>query len=297
MHHPPRALGLIIGISAMVLLTAANLLFVAIIWRTPVNFLTSIWVILILISLPVLAVIVYRTFSLINAQYLFTQNALVIVWGPVRQIIPMDEIAGLIAGNDIGEDLSPRGLWWPGCLVGRGHTAKVGDLMYYATTPQRGQIIVATGAGGYVISPADVKSFIESFESEGRKGPEAEIEYEVHRPEFYEWGIWKDRLALILIGSGVVLPFLLLIAVSIRVPSLADEVALHFDTAGHVDRLGSPIGLFILPAIGGLVWLINSMIGGAFYVRQAERPAAYLLWFGSTLVQVFLWVAAFGLLL
>jgi hypothetical protein len=145
-----------------------------------------------------------------------------------------------------------------------------------------------------VISPADVQGFVQSFEGEGRKGIEAEIEYEVNRPEFYDWEIWRDRLALVLIGAGLILPFILLVAVSIRVPFLANEVPLHFDTTGRVDRVGSPVGLFILPAIGGLVWIINAVIGGAFYIRRAERPAAYLLWLGSTLVQVFLWVAAVG---
>ena len=296
MHHHPRALGLTIGISAITLLAAANLLFLVILFRTPVNFLTSIWVVLIIVSLPVLTVITYRTFCLINAKYLFTQNALVIVWGPVRQIIPMDEIAGLIVGNDLETDLAARGLWWPGCLVGRGHSEKVGDLTYYATTPQSGQIILITSAGSYVISPTDLQGFVQSFEGEGRKGIEAEIEYEVNRPEFYDWEIWRDRLALVLIGIGLILPFILLVAVSIRVPFLANEIPLHFDTTGQVDRVGSPVGLFILPAIGGLVWIINAVIGGAFYIRRAERPAAYLLWLGSTLVQVFLWVGAFGFL-
>ena len=296
MHHPPRTLGLTIGLTALAILVGASVLFTVIIFTTPVNFLTSIWVVLILISLPIIGIFGYRTFCLFNAQYLFTQNALVIVWGPVRQIIPMDEIAGLIVGTDIEDDLSPRGLWWPGCLVGRGHTERVGDLMYYATTPQSGQIIVATSAGGYVISPANVPAFIESFEGEGRKGVEAEIDYEVHRPEFYDWAVWKDRLGLTLIGSGLILPFLLLITVSIRIPFLAEQVALHFDTAGKVDRMGSPVSLFILPAIGGFIWFANSVIGTAFYIRRAERPAAYVLWFGSTVVQIFLWFAAFGFL-
>lgn len=280
----------------MVVLAAADALFFVIVQRTPVNFLTALWVGLIVVSLPIVGFIAYRTVSLFNAQYLFTQNALVIVWGPVREIIPMRDITGLLLGSELPSDLAPRGLWWPGCLVGRGRTKSVGDLMYFATRPQEGQIIVVTTSGGYVISPSSLSDFVEAFESEGRKGITAPIERTTHRPEYYEWEIWGDRWALGLIIAGLALPFVLLIVIAVRFPSLPDAIPLHYDASGRPDRIGPPTGLFILPAIGGLAWLVNSLIGGVLYVRRIERPAAYLLWAGSGLVQLYLWVAAFGLI-
>jgi len=297
MSQPPRALGLIIGFTVLVVLAAADVLFTVILLRTPVNFITPLWVALIIASLPLLGFVGYRTFSLLNAYYRFTQNALVVVWGPVKQIIPMADISGLILGSDLPSDLAPRGLWWPGCLVGRGHTQAVGDLMYYATTPQSGQIIVATSTGGYVISPTDVEAFVKQFEEEGRKGITEEILHTQNRPAFYDWTLWRDRSAAVLVAAGLVLPFLLLIAIAIRFPALPDTIPLHFDGAGQVDRVGPPSGLLILPAIGALAWLVNSLIGGLLYAtRQNERPIAYLLWVSSIVVQVLLWLAALGLL-
>ncbi len=297
MSHPPRTLGLAIGFTMLVVLAAADALFFVILLRTPVNFVTPLWVGLILISLPLLAFIGYRTFSLLNAHYRFTQNALVIVWGPVKQIIPMADISGLILGSDLPADLAPLGLWWPGCMVGRGHTKTVGDLMYYATTPQSGQIIVAAGAGGYVISPTDIEAFINQFEEEGRKGIVEEVPYARNRPAFYDWVLWRDRWATLLVAAGLALPFFLLIAIAIQFPSLPDTIPLRFDGAGQVDRTGPPSGLLILPAIGALAWLVNGLVGGALYaMRQSQRPVAYLLWSSSIIVQVLLWVAAVGLL-
>ncbi|MBI4315582.1 MAG: DUF1648 domain-containing protein [Chloroflexi bacterium] len=296
MSSPPRTLGLAVGLNAMMVLAAADALFVFVLARSPVNLLTPLWIILLAFSLPVLAFVAYRTVALLNAQYLFTQNALVIVWGPVREIIPMADITGLVMGGDLPADLAPRGLWWPGCLVGRGHTKAVGDLTYYATASQQGQIIVATTQGGYVISPLDIDGFVRAFEEEGRKGITEPIAHEMHRPQAYDWLVWRDRWAQGLVMGGLALPFLLLVAIAFRYPGLPATVPLHFDTAGNADRMGSPGGLFILPIIGGLVWLVNSLAGGLLHVRSGQRPAAYLLWAGSALVQLFLWVAAVGLL-
>src|SRR5574341_1409310 len=111
MSQPPRTLGLVIGFTIIAVLAASDALFAVILLRTPVNFITPLWVALILISLPLLGFVGYRTFSLLNAHYRFTQNALVIVWGAVKEIIPMADISGLILGSDLPADLAPRGLW------------------------------------------------------------------------------------------------------------------------------------------------------------------------------------------
>jgi hypothetical protein len=299
MSQPPRTLGLAIGIILIVVLAAADVLFGLILVSTPVNFITPLWVLLIAVSLPLLGFIGYRTAALVNAHYRFTQNALVIVWGPVKQIIPMADISGLILGSDVVGDLAPRGLWWPGCLVGRGHTKSVGDLMYYATTPQSGQIIVATGQGGYVISPEDIDQFVNLFEEEGRRGITEEVPYLENRPAFYDWTVWRDRSAAMMVAAGLILPFLLLVMIAIRYPSLPATIPLHYDGLGQVDRSGPPSGLLILPAIGALVWLVNGLLGvllASRATRQNERPAAYLLWSSTIVVQVLLIVATVGLI-
>lgn len=297
MSKPPRGLGVAIGVILAVVLAAADVLFGLILLGTPVNFITPLWVLLIVVSLPLLGFVGYRSFSLLNASYRFTQNALVIVWGPVKQIIPMADISGLILGSDLPGDLAPHGLWWPGCLVGRGHTKTVGDLMYYATTPQAGQIIVVTGQGGIVISPENIDDFVNLFEEEGRKGITEEVPYLQNRPEFYNWAVWRDRPAALLVAAGLVLPFLLLVAITIQFPALPAAIPLHYDGLGQVDRSGPPSGLLILPAIGALAWLVNGLLGVLLYAaRQNERPAAYLLWSSSLVVQLLLWAAAAGLL-
>jgi len=299
MSSPNRTLGLAIGFTVLVVMVAADVLFALILGRTPVNWLTPLWVALILFSLPLIVFIAYRALSLFNAKYIITQNAMVIVWGWVREIIPMGEINTLTHGKLVSARPAPRGLWWPGCLVGRGRAEGVGqpsELAYFATAPQEEQLFVATEARTYVISPGDINQFLAEFEGERQKGITEPIPFASHRPAFYEWDLWRDRWAAILIGVGLALPFVLMIAIALRIPSLPSSIPLHFTIEGQPDRIGAPVGLFILPLIGGLVWLFNSLAGAILHIRRAERPAAYLLWLGSSLVQVFLWVAAIGLL-
>src|SRR3990172_3970745 len=296
MSTPPRALGLVVGLTAMIVLAAADVLFGVILDRTPITPLTPLWVGLILFSLPALAFLGYRTFSLVNAKYIVTQNALVIVWGPLREIVPMGEITNVIRGKDIPASLVPQGLWWPGCLVGRGHVNPFGAIRYFATAPQAEQLVVATASGAFVLSPSSITAFLEDFENERRQGITEPVEPATHRPSVYDWELWRDRWAGGLVLGGLALPFLLLIVIAVRYPNLPAIIPLHFDTQGQIDRTGPPGGLFILPVTGGLVWLGYSLLGAILHVRRVERPAAYLLWVGSGLVQVFLWVAAIGLL-
>jgi hypothetical protein len=285
-------LGLTIGLTVIIVMAAANVLFLLILARTPVNWLTPLWVTLILLSLFV----AYRTLSLLNTKYIITQNAMVIVWGWVREIIPMGEINTITHGKLVSARPAPRGLWWPGCLVGRGRSETLGELAYFATAPQEEQLFVATSACTYVISPSDLNQFLAEFEGERQKGITEPVGFATHRPAFYDWDLWRDRWAAILIGVGLALPFLLMIVIALRIPSLPSTIPLHFNIAGQPDRIGSSAGLFNLVFIGGLVWLVNSLAGVILHIRRTERPAAYLLWLGSSLVQVFLWVAAIGLL-
>ena len=192
--------------------------------------------------------------------------------------------------------MKPRGLWWPGCLVGRGHVEPLGDLIYFAASPQEEQLFVVTNGGAYVISPGSITTFLDEFENERQKGITEPVGYATHRPGFYNWDLWRDRWAAALIGIGFITAFLLLAVVAVRIPSLPETIPLHFSLEGQPDRTGPRSGLLILPLIGGLVWAANSLIGALLHIRRAERPAAYLLWLGSGLVQLFLWIAAIGLL-
>jgi len=108
--------------------------------------------------------------------------------------------------------------------------------------------------------------------------------------------LWRDRLALALVGLGA-LSALLLTGYLISVyPQLPPQIALRFSASGQPDRFGAPTGLFILPVIAGLAWVLNTLWGVWLHQRDDERAGAYLLFGATVFVQALVWVAAIGLL-
>ncbi|MPY65900.1 DUF1648 domain-containing protein [Deinococcus sp. SDU3-2] len=93
----------------------------------------------------------------------------------------------------------------------------------------------------------------------------------------------------VLLGVAVGLPLLSLAALLILLPSLPEQVPLHFNAAGEADRFGSPLELLTLPLIGlgltALLWassrfgsatpaqrhvtLVMAALGGAFVAPLA----------------------------
>jgi hypothetical protein len=120
------------------------------------------------------------------------------------------------------------------------------------------------------------------------------VEQASKRPGFLGWEIWRDRLSLVLLGSGCLALLVLVGWLSLRFPSLPPLVPLHFDAAGNADRLGPRVQVFITPFIGLLVLVFNGFLGGLAYRR--ERMWSYLLWGGAVLVQLLVWIATLGLL-
>ncbi len=76
--------------------------------------------------------------------------------------------------------------------------------------------------------------------------------------------------------------------------SLPPFVPLHFDAAGNPDRIVVRREVFTLPAIGLVVFLANTSLGGALYRRLPF--ASYVLFGGATLVQSLLLVTVWHLL-
>ena len=61
---------------------------------------------------------------------------------------------------------------------------------------------------------------------------------------------------------------------------------------GIPDRIDVKSGLFALPLIGMIVWLVN-LVAGIWLYRRYQLGAAYLLWGGAVIVQA---IAALALL-
>jgi hypothetical protein len=99
-----------------------------------------------------------------------------------------------------------------------------------------------------------------------------------------------DRLFALLVAAGALLDGAVWAYVALYQRSLPDVLPIHYSSAGQVDRVGLREQLFILPAIGLVTLLVNSVL--AYAVNRREPQLGYVLLAAAVLVQLLLAGAA-----
>jgi len=286
------------GLRVGVMLVAAIVLVMAglLVWAftQPVSIWTFVIGLVLLVGAAVVTVLVYWLNGLLHSGYTFDRNALTITWGANEQVIPMTQIQRVMPGSEIAGRVRFRGVRWPGYWVGYGQVEGLGPTLFYATVSPQEQVFIITEGLAYGLSPEEPEGFMRTLQTRLEMGPTQQVEMSSHGPAFLQWDFWRDRLGLGLLGTALTAVLALFGLLCARFPALPRLLPLHFDAAGHPDRLGPQGQVFFVPLIGLIVLLANGGLGGWLYRR--ERLAAYLLWGGAVLVEVLLWAAGLGIL-
>ena len=103
----------------------------------------------------------------------------------------------------------------------------------------------------------------------------------------------RDHALQILIALALVVNLALLGYLAIRFESLADNLPLHFDVSGLPDRIDAKSGIFGLPIIGLVVFVLNTALG--MVVHRHQRAATLLLAASALVVQILMWLAAINI--
>jgi Domain of unknown function (DUF1648) len=96
-----------------------------------------------------------------------------------------------------------------------------------------------------------------------------------------------DRLFAALIAGGLAIDIALWLYVGWRLPNLPSVLAIHYNSAGQVDRIGVREQLYVLPGIGLVILLANGL-GGYFGVYRRDQQLTYLLLGVGILAQILL---------
>jgi hypothetical protein len=288
-----RGLGVGIGLMIIIFLVDVGLIWLAA-DRQLIGVGTYAIVLSVLASLGLLGMLGYLLYGLADSGYFLDRNALIIHWGPTQQIIPMGDIELVLTGDELEGRVQYSGVMWPGHFVGYGAVPDVGPTLFYASLPPQKLVYVVTPGLTYGISPAYHDDFLVSLRKRLQMGPTQIVEQSSRRPGFLSWSIWQDRLGLALLGTSLLALLVLVGLLAFEFPGLPSLVPLHFDAAGNADRLGSRVNIFTIPLIGLLAFLSNGALG--WLVHNRERVASYLLWGGSLLAQLLVWVAGVGIL-
>lgn len=286
--------GLRVGIAliAAIVLVVGGLL--AWSFTYPVSVWTFVVGLVILVSLGMVGLLVYWIAGLVRSGYAVDRNMLIITWGAYEQVIPSSQIERVVLGSDLEGRVKYRGVRWPGYWVGYGEIEGIGPTLFYATEPPQEQIYVVTEGLAYGISPEEREAFLTTLQTRLQMGPTQLVEPKSIGPALTQWAFWEDRWGQGLLIAGLVALVALLGLLMTRFPTLPRLLPLHFDAAGNPDRLGPRGQIFFVPAIGGIVFVVNGVLGGLLY--QRERLVALLLWGGSVLVEMLLWAAVLGIL-
>lgn len=292
--RPASAYGSTVGFTLVIGMFALDLGLIWLLFGSPITLLTFFWVLLLVVSLPVMGLLFYWSVAVRTARYYVAGNTLSIEWGGVRQVIPLNQIHTVVMGREMTRVSRFRGLRWPGFCWGQGYVrGEDGETSYravfFTTADLPQQLLLVTDTLAYVLSPADLENFRDCLVA--LRGANLGQESEVGQSNWGVWGwqLWWDRLAHGLWGSAVLLNGLLFFYLCVIYGRLPISVPLHFNALGLPDRMGTPANLFVLPLVGLITWLVNGVVGVFFYQWQQERPLALICWGTAVFIQLVVW--------
>ncbi len=285
-HRPPSRQGSLFGLGAILALVLLDYGLVALILTSAIDLLTVVRAILVILTLPGMAILFYGVSSLRSASYRVDRNAITIRWGRAQQVIPIDDVENVLHGRELGRVTRFRGLRWPGCWVGRGWVEEVGPVQFFGTSALDRHLIITTPVSSYAISPQAPDKFVDLLATQSAMGV---VEPREHRLTQPQWGR-PDRVGAVLLVLGGVLNLCLYIVVGVRYSGLSHSIPLHFDLTGIPDRVGPPSQLFAIAGLGSAVWMLDGALGAVLYRRMGAAMVAYLLWGAAAVVQVLVWI-------
>lgn len=283
------------GLLAIFVLIVLDLVLIERIAGREVDGISFLLALIVLASPLVIIYIGYRTVGAFTLEYWVSRDAVTLVWGATRQVVPLRSIERVLVDPDIRAAAGPSPWHWPCPDRRRLNSPEVGVINSYATRPLKEQLILVTPGESYGLSPVDPEGFLKALQQRYALGVARQVEAELQRPPVWTWPLWRDRTALVLIGAGLLGVLLMFGYLCFRFPFLSSDLPLHFDASGLPDRIAPKDELFGLALIGLVTWLVNTTAGIWLY-RHIQQGAAYLLWGGAMVVQAIAGLALFNLM-
>lgn len=233
----------------------------------------------------------YWTYSLGTLRYALDRNALTIVWGDIRQMVPLSQIERLVPGRELH---SPHvaGVSWLGHHIGHAQVeGGIGDTLFYSTHQSPSDLLyVITPNQSYAISLDDEVAFAEAVQAQQRLGSLTAVPQAPERLYLASQPFWEDRAAQGLALAACATFFAMFAYVYHQYPGLPASVALSFPHLNGVTRVASKSELLKLPMTGVGLLLVNLALG--FIAHSWERMVGYVLLLAAIGVEGILLAAA-----
>lgn len=265
-----------------------DLLLLVIMLNRPVDWSKFVLIVVLLLSIPVLVHLAYRTWTLFTLEYWVDRNAVTIAWAGIQQSYPLYKVKQIIQGEvkDIG---APEWYQWPADHMRTSQTLSMRKLRLYATRPLHECLLLDLEDTVVAISPAKTDEFLKIIQERYKIGPAIDVIASEQPAARIQRG-WKivrslDKVGLALLVLGLAGVLILFGALMIRFPDLPSDLVMRYNADGTPELIRAKARLFLLPAIGLMAWLINGVWGGWLAIRN-HLIGSYMLWGGTLIVQV-----------
>jgi len=246
-----------------------------------------------LLGLLLLLHLLYRTWVVFTLEYWLDRDALHIHWAASSVIIPLPAIEQMVCDGEVPLRRSLHS--WPAPFVRRLPDTNDKRWELFASRPPGQSLWVQTANALFAISPAEPEEFLAALQTYHRLGPSHSLTISQKHPRLCHIPVLADGLSRGLLLAGLVGVLILVATLFFSYATLPDLLIFHYSTAGLPDSIRPKNSLFLLPAIGLIVYLVNGL-AGLWMVCRRQRMGAHLLW-GSTLsVQTLSLLALFSLI-
>lgn len=290
--RPPRRDGAVTPAAAAAL---AVVLALALIVRGAlrgISFASFMGDVLALILLCLACLFGYWAYAVYNLRYLVDDDALIIVWGMTRQVIPAARVEKVVLGRKLGE---PRvdGLSWPGCCVGRGRVGRLGQVFFYSAHRSVADLVyVSTTEATFGISLEDARGLARSIQAAQEHARADDTPVSAMYWVIPAQAVLADRRALLLAGAAL-LAFLLVAGyIASRYQGLPLNLALPYPPTDGPQRIGHRSELVRLPATA-LIWLLIGLAVAA-WAHAKLRAVSYSVLAGTLFAECLYVAAAFA---
>ena len=276
---PPPHRGQSLQVTLIIILIGLAAVFSILASQEPIGFRFTIYILAAGFAFFPLPFLGYWLFSLNHANYSLDRERLSITWGLRAEHIPVSDIEWVRPVEALASGLPLPYFHLPGLITGIRRHPDFGLVEFFATNA-KGLLLVATAKRVFAISPQDSTGFMQNVQRVIELGSLTPVSPQSVYPAFIIGKAWESMLARFLWLTGLVLNIGLLIWVSLLIPSLG-EIPLGFLPSG---RVGIPVpgaGLFLLPVISLVLFIIGWIAGLSFYRRNDQRPLAHIVWAGS----------------
>lgn len=292
--YPPHRLGLIVQIAVILVSLVVGVLGM---WRVAgaqIGLEFLLYLLQIFLTIVIILLFSYRTYALWRASYTLARDGIKLRWGLREEVIPMDVIQWVRSSQELESKLPLPIFRWPGAVLGVRRLPDGTEVEYIAAQASE-QILISSSERIYGISPANPEEFVLAFNRFAELGSLAPLPAQSVYPANLLRRVWASRPARYLLLSGLIASLLLLVLVSLSVPSRS-MISLGYNPDGTPSEQVPSVFLLLLPILNGFFYLAEAFFGLYFFRSSEKWTLAYLLW-GSGLFTAILFIISVVLIL